>query len=60
MNRNSSPGELDGARVAAGLWGRRAGTALSTITLFVLGVGAYHAVKLPCDQVLPLDTPAGN
>ena len=45
MKWNPSTGELDGARVAAGLWGRRAGTALSTITLFVLGVGAYHAVN---------------
>ncbi len=31
-------GDVDGGRIAAGLWGRRAGTALSTLTLFVLGV----------------------
>lgn len=31
-------GDVDGGRVAAGLWGRRAGTALSTVTLLALGL----------------------
>ena len=38
-------GELDGGRVAAGLWGRPAGRALSTLTLLILGIGAE---QLPC------------
>ncbi len=33
-------GELDGGRVAAGLWGRPAGRALSTLSTIILGIGA--------------------
>lgn len=35
----ATAGELDGGRIAHAVWGRQAATRISTVTLFLLGVG---------------------